>query len=104
MLYICQYICHADACPSLSKCPNHAPRANWNLACHAVSCVQAVVLQAVQDNAVGQPQFEIALYVTAVRDANITGNRQLVHVVDQRLLPGEDTSFPLVRSLHSGCS
>ena len=51
-----------------------------------------------------QPQFDIALYVSALRDANITGNRQLLHVVDQRMLPGErDTSFPLVRSLLSDC-
>ena len=62
-----------------------------------------MLLQAVQDNAVGQPQFDIALYVTALRDANITGNRQLLHVVDQRMLPGEDTSFPLARSLLSDC-
>ena len=47
----------------------------------------------------GQLQFDIALYVTALRDANITGNRQLLHVVDERMLPGEDVSFPLVRSL-----
>ena len=65
--------------------------------------MQAVILQAVQDNAAGQLQFDIALYVTALRDANITGNRQLLHVVDQRMLPGEDTSFPLVRSLLSDC-
>ena len=65
--------------------------------------MQAVILKAVQDNAVGQPQFDVALYVTALRDANITGNRQLLHVVDQRTLPGEDTSFPLVRRLLSVC-
>ena len=75
----------------------------WDAECHPLFCVQAVILQAVQDNAVGQPQFDIALYVTALRDANITGNRQLLHVVDQRMLPGEDASFPLVRSLLSGC-
>ena len=65
----------------------------WDAECHPLFCVQAVILQAVQD----------ALYVTALRDANITGNRQLLHVVDQRMLPGEDASFPLVRSLLSGC-
>lgn len=77
--------------------------ANWESEYHPLSCMQAVILQAVQDNALGQPRFDIALYVTALRDANLTGNRQLLHVVDQRMLPGEDTSFPLVRSLLSDC-
>ena len=77
--------------------------ASWDLECHLLSYTQAVVLQAVQDNAAGQPQFEIALYVTALQDGNITGNRQLLHVVDQRMLPGENISFPLVKSLLSLC-
>ena len=59
--------------------------------------MQAVLLQAVKDNAAGQPQFSIALYVAAPMDANITNNWQLLHVVDQRTLPGEDASFPLVK-------
>ena len=59
--------------------------------------MQAVLLQAVKDNAAGQPQFSIALYVAAPMDADITDNWQILHVVDQRTLPGEDASFPLVR-------
>jgi hypothetical protein len=56
-------------------------------------------MQAVKDNAPGQPQSSIALYVAAPMDANITNNWQLLHVVDQRTLPGEDISFPLVTKL-----
>jgi len=62
--------------------------------------MQAILLQAVADNAVGQAQSQIALYVAAPKDANITGNRQVLHVVDERMLPGEDASFPLVRLPH----
>jgi len=63
-------------------------------------CMQALLLQAVADNAVGQAQSQIALYVAAPKDENMTGNRQVLHVVDQRMLPGEDVSFPMVRPPH----
>ncbi len=60
--------------------------------------MQAVLLQALKDNAVGQSQFQIFLYIAASQDANIKGNTQLLHVIDQRTLPGENATFPLVRS------
>ena len=62
--------------------------------------MQAILLQAVADNTVGQAQSQIALCMAAPKDANITGNRQVLHVVDERMLPGEDASFPLVRLPH----
>ena len=66
----------------------------------SVSCdsiLQAVLLQTVEDSAVGQSQFHISFYVAAPHDTGINGNTQLVHVLDQRILPGEDAAFPLVR-------
>ena len=64
--------------------------------------MQAILLQPIEDNAVGQSQFHLSLYLTAPLDADIRGNTQLLHVVDQRTLPGEDVTFPLVSShLHA---
>ena len=60
--------------------------------------MQAILLQAIKDNTVGQSQFQLLFYIAAPLDANIRGNTQLLHVVDQRTLPGEDAVFPWVRS------
>ena len=68
---------------------------------HICSCgafMQAILFQTMEDNAVGQSQFQLLLYVDAPQDANMRGNTQLLHVVDQRTLPGEDATFPLVSS------
>ena len=64
--------------------------------------LQAILLQAIKDNAAGQSQFQLLFYVAAPLDANLRGNTQLLHVVDQRTLPGEDAAFPWVRSC--GCT
>lgn len=59
--------------------------------------MQAILLQAVEDNAVGQSELQLLRYVAASQDADVRGNMQVLHVVDQRTLPGEDASFPWVR-------